>query len=107
MDHEIVVHLVPHMLEGEFAVIIVGVHLFGDRLVQLGIEEAKDLSATLWALQIFNRCLSYMMQDEDNEAGVEGGQRHHDALVALHGREHLVQEGVQIREAAHEDRYGD
>lgn len=53
MDHEIVVHLVPHMLEGEFAVIIVGVHLLGDRLVQLRIEEAKDLSATLWALLYF------------------------------------------------------
>lgn len=47
------------------------------------------------------------MQDEDNEAGVEGRQGHHDALVALHGGEHLVQEGVQIREAAHKDRYGD
>lgn len=53
MDHEIVVHLVPHMLEGEFTVLIVGVHLLGDRLVQLGIEEAKDLSATLWALHYF------------------------------------------------------
>ena len=48
-----------------------------------------------------------MVQDEDNEAGVEGGQGHDDALVALHRGEHLVQEWVQIRKTAHEDRYGD
>ena len=48
-----------------------------------------------------------MVQNEYNEAGVEGSQGHHDALVALHGGEHLVQEWIQIREAAHEDRYGD
>ena len=47
-----------------------------------------------------------MMQDEDNEAGVECGQGHHDALVALDRGEHLVQEWVQIRETAHKDRYG-
>ena len=46
------------------------------------------------------------MQDEDNETCVEGGQGHNDALVALDWGEHLVQERVQIREAAHEDHYG-
>jgi hypothetical protein len=48
-----------------------------------------------------------MVKDEDNEAGVEGGQGYDDALVALHRRKHLIQEWIQICEAAHEDRYGD
>ncbi len=50
VDYEVVVHLIPNMLEGELAVLIVRVHLFGNRLVELGIEEAEDLSAALWAL---------------------------------------------------------
>ena len=50
VDHEVMVHLIPHMLESELAVLIVRVHLFGYRLVELGIEEAEDLSAALWAL---------------------------------------------------------
>ena len=44
------VHLIPYMLEGQLTVIIIGVHLLGHRLVELRIEEPKDLSSTLRTL---------------------------------------------------------
>jgi hypothetical protein len=75
--------------------------------LSLGSRKPKISLPLCGRFKIFNRCFSYMVQDEDNEAGVEGGQGHDDALVALHRGEHLVQEWVQIRKTAHEDRYGD
>jgi hypothetical protein len=37
---------------------------------------------------------SYLVKEEDDEAGVDLGEAHDDALVALVGVEDLVQEGV-------------
>ncbi len=50
---------------------------------------------------------SYVMQEENDETSVEQGQGHHDTLVSLEGSEHLIQEGVQVGEATHEDCDGD
>lgn len=48
-------------------------------------------------------CYGYMVEDEDDEAGVEEGEGHHHALVTLDRRKHLVQEGIQVGETAHEN----
>ena len=48
-------------------------------------------------------CYGYVVEDEDDEAGVEEGEGHHHALVTLDRRKHLVQEGVQVGETAHEN----
>ncbi len=49
VNHEIMVHLVPNMLQSEFAMIIVSVHFLGHRLVKIRVEEPKQMTACLWA----------------------------------------------------------
>jgi hypothetical protein len=43
------------------------------------------------------------VEEEDDQAGVDLGEAHHDALVPLVGVEDLVQEGIQVAERTHEE----
>lgn len=45
VNYIIMIHLVPHMLKSEITVLIIGVHLLGNRLVQVRIQETEDSAA--------------------------------------------------------------
>ena len=54
------IHLVPYMLEGQFTVFIIGMHFFCNRLIQLGIEEPKDLPSCLRTLYFDDREIRFL-----------------------------------------------
>ena len=53
---------------------------------------------------MIGKFVSYMMKEENHETKVQKGQSNDDTLVALIFSEHLIEEWVEIREAAHENR---
>ena len=98
------VHIVPNMLQSQVAVVIIGVHVLGHRLVELRVKETKDVSSHIWSLsgkseKIFN---SYLMKHENDKGLVDNSQLDYHSLVPLEGLEDLFKVRVEITESYHE-----
>ena len=50
MHKEVVVHLVPNVLESQLTVVIVGVHFLSHWLVELLVEETENFTTCLGSL---------------------------------------------------------
>jgi len=47
VDQEVVVHVIPQVLQREFAIIVVGMHAFADDFVKARVKEFEGLPAEI------------------------------------------------------------
>ena len=92
--HNIVmIEVVHNVIPFELAVVIISMHFGGYRLVQTGVEVAKEVASLLRA----------EIQHEDKPAHVAYGARNDQAINALHGwAQTILGVRFQVAECEHE-----
>lgn len=98
----VVVQIAPEILQGQVAVVIIGMEVLSHRLVKLGVQEPEQSATSLRSLLNFSESLCYyLVKKEDDEASVYLSQTHNDPLIPLIRSKDLIQEGVQVAEGTH------